>query len=207
MACNARLCSRVVKAFFTRWSPRSDPAMESREQYLYSRRIPRNMPRHHSGQMTLSEDSTLVVSAVVCIALLFTVLVQERHPKVADLTDEARQAGGHLILNADRRVQIRSGQSTSVDPAFTVISPQDVPSSPRKAPASASTPVVANASSRFLAHRQDSTRMIRPKKPNARYKSSAGITSAEVKMRLIALWHQSLVRRMGLDPQRVSGMH
>jgi hypothetical protein len=125
----------------------------------------------------------LVVSAVICIALLFTVLVQGRHPKVADLTDEA-----------DRRVPIRSGQSTSIDPAFTVISPQDFPSSPREAPASASTPVVANASSRFLAHRQDSTRMIRPKKPNVRYRSSAGMTSAEVKMRLIALWHQSLVQ-------------
>ena len=126
---------------------------------------------------------------------MFTVLVQERHPRVAELTDEAGQArGGHLILNAARRVQIRSGQSTSVDPAFTVISPQDTPSSPMEVAASASIPAVANASSRFSAHRQDSTRMIRPKKPSVRYRSSAGITSAEVKMRLIALWHQSLVR-------------
>jgi hypothetical protein len=39
-----------------------------------------------------------------------------------------------------------------------------------------------------------STRVIRLKKPNVRYRSSAGLTSAEVKMRLIALWHQSLVR-------------
>jgi PEGA domain len=158
--------------------------------------------------------ATLVVSAVVCVALLFAVLVQERHPKTADLTDEARQAGGNLILDADRRdtpfevvglnkkrftgvtpaklhqsdpgpytvhlqpegssdyeqtVQIRSGQSTSVDHALTV-------------------------SARFSAHRQDSTRMIRLKKPNVRSRSSAWITSAEVKMRLIALWHQSLVR-------------
>jgi hypothetical protein len=138
--------------------------------------------------------ATLVLSAVVCIALLFTVLVQERHPKVAELTDEAGQGRGHLIFNADGRVQIRSGQSTSVDPAFTVISPQDTPSSPMEAAASASTPAVANASARFWAHRQDSTRMIRPKKPGVRYRSSAGITSAEAKMRLIALWHQSLVR-------------
>src|SRR5271166_2124860 len=75
-----------------------------------------------------------------------------------------------------------------------------------EAAGSASTPVVAsnpeinqtqaqaNASSCFPAHRQDSTRVIRLKKPNVRYRSSAGLTSAEVKMRLIALWHQSLLR-------------
>jgi hypothetical protein len=106
----------------------------------------------------------------------------------------------------EQTVQIRSGQSTSVDQGFTVLSPQEIPSPPMDAAASASTPVVASnpeinqthaqadASSCFPAHRQDSTRVIRLKKPNVRYMSSAGLTSAEVKMRLIALWHQSLVR-------------
>jgi hypothetical protein len=106
----------------------------------------------------------------------------------------------------EQTVQIRSGQSTSVDHGFTVLSPQGIPSPPMEAAASASTPVVASkpeinqtqaqadASSCFPAHRQDSTRVIRLKKPNVRYRSSAGLTSAEVKMRLIALWHQSLAR-------------
>jgi hypothetical protein len=195
--------------------------------------------------------ATLVVGAVVCVALVFMVLLQERHPKAADLGDKTRQAGGDLILDTDpydipfevvglnkkrftgvtpakldqlnpgpytvhlqpegspeheQTVQIRSGQSTSVDHAFTVISPQELPSAPTEAAASASTPIVAsnpeikhpdtqpNAISWSLAHRQDSTRVIRLKKPNVRYTSSAGLTSAEVKMRLIALWHQSLVR-------------
>ena len=97
-------------------------------------------------------------------------------------------------------------QSASDDHGFTVLSPQEIPSPPMEATTSASTPVVAsnpeinqtqaqaNASSCFPAHRQDSRRVIRLKKPNVRYRSSAGLTSAEVKMRLIALWHQSLMR-------------
>jgi hypothetical protein len=104
------------------------------------------------------------------------------------------------------QTQMRSGQSTSVDHGFIVLSPQEIPSPPMEAAASASTPVVAsnpeinqthaqaNASSCFPAHRQDSTRVIRLKKRDVRYRSSAGLTSVEVKMRLIALWHQSLVR-------------
>jgi hypothetical protein len=194
--------------------------------------------------------ATLAVGAVVCVALVFIVLFQERHPKAADLTEEARQAGRDLILDTDppdtpfevvglnkkkltgvtpsklhqlnpgpysvhvrpegspeyeQTVQIHSGQSSSVDHGFTVLSPQEIPSPPMEAAASASIPVVAsnpeinqthaqaNTSSCFPAHRQDSTRVVRLKKPNVRYRSSAGLTSAEVKMRLIALWHQSLV--------------
>jgi hypothetical protein len=102
--------------------------------------------------------------------------------------------------------QIRSGQSISVGHAFAVISPQELPFAPMEAAASASTPVVAsnpeinhtkaqpNASSWSSTHRQYSTRVIQLKKPKVRYRSSAGLTSAEVKMRLLALWHQSLVR-------------
>ena len=194
--------------------------------------------------------ATLAVGAVVCVALVFIVLFQERHPKAADLTEETRQAGGDLIPDTDppdtpfevvglnkkkltgvtpsklhqlnpgpysvhvrpegspeyeQTVQIHSGQSSSVDHGFTVLSPQEIPSPPMEAAASASIPVVAsnpeinqthaqaNTSSCFPAHRQDSTRVVQLKKPNVRYRSSAGLTSAEVKMRLISLWHQSLV--------------
>jgi hypothetical protein len=179
------------------------------------------------------------------------VLFQERHPKAADLMDEASQAGGDLILDTDphdtpfeiaglnkkrftgvtpaklhqlnpgqysihlqpegspeyeQTVQIRSGQSTSVGHAFTVISPQELPFAPVEAAASASSPVVAsspeinhtkaqaNASSWSSTHRRYYTRVIQLKKPKVTYRSSAGLTSAEVKMRLLALWHQSLVR-------------
>ena len=91
-------------------------------------------------------------------------------------------------------------------------SPQKIPSRPMEVATSASTPVVASnpeinqthapANASFPANRQDSTRVIRLKKPNVRYRSSAGLTSAEVKMRLIALWHQSLVRSKNLGAGR-----
>ena len=131
----------------------------------------------------------LVVGVVVLAVLVLAALVQERHPKAVDLTEEARQTGGDLILDTDppdtpfevvglnkkkfagvtpaqlnqsnpgsyrvhlrpegsseyeQTVQIRSGQSTSVDHGFTVLSPQEIPSPPMEAAASASTPVVTS---------------------------------------------------------------
>jgi hypothetical protein len=42
--------------------------------------------------------AALVVSAVVSTALLFAVLFQDRQPKSADLTEEARETGGTSCL-------------------------------------------------------------------------------------------------------------
>src|SRR5580704_17911670 len=173
MACKARRSSSLVKAFFTSWSLHFDPTPESREHY----------------------------------------------PKAADLTEEARQTGGDLLLNANPAAlsevvgsnekstgEITAGQATSVDHGFTVISPQEN-SSPRmettassQTPADALTPEVnhpdvqANASSSSPAHWQDPAREIRPKIHVLRSRSSVRPRFVDVKMRLIALWHQSLVR-------------
>jgi hypothetical protein len=43
----------------------------------------------------------LVVGVVVLAVLVLAALVQERHPKAVDLTEEARQTGGDLILDTD----------------------------------------------------------------------------------------------------------
>jgi hypothetical protein len=132
--------------------------------------------------------ATLVVGAVVSAALMLAVLVQDRHPKAADLTEKAEQAGGDLLLNAN------------------VITPQEIPSPPMEAAASTLTPVVAsnpemnhtkalaNANTWFPADRRHSMRVIRPKIPNVKYRSSLGLIFVDVKMRLIALWHKTLVR-------------
>ena len=164
--------------------------------------------------------ATLVVGAVVFAALVLAVLVQERHPKAADLTEEARQAEGDLLLNANPATRftvvdlngksstgkMTSGQATSVDHAFTEISPQENPSSQMEAAASTPTPVLAftpeinrhdvqaNAGSWTAAHRQDSGRVMGLKVPRARFRSSVRLRFVDVKMRLIALWHQSLAR-------------
>jgi hypothetical protein len=164
--------------------------------------------------------ATLVVGAVVSAALMLAALVQERHPKAADLTEEARQAEGDLLLNVNPATRFKvvglngksstskmtPGWATSVDHAFTEISPQENPSSQMEAAASTLTPVLAftpeinrhdvQASAGFWtpAHRQDSRRAIGLRVPRTSSRSSVRLRFVDAKMRLIALWHQSLVR-------------
>jgi hypothetical protein len=163
-----------------------------------------------------------VLGAVVFAALVLAVLVQERHPKAADPIEEARQAEGDLLLNANPPTRftvdlygkrsigkMTSGPATSVHHAFTEILPKENLSSQMEAAPSTLTPVLAftpeidrhdlqaNASSWTPAHRQDSGRGIGLKVPRARSRSSERPRFVDVKMRLIALWHQSLARSEG----------
>jgi hypothetical protein len=164
--------------------------------------------------------ATLMVSAMVCAALMLALLVQDRYPKAADLTDKAVQLGGDLLLNANSATLFRvmglnekssngnmtSGEETSVTHAFTRIPPQENPSSQMEAAASTPTPVPAltpeinrqevqpNASSLTPAHRQDSGRVIGLKVQRGRSRSYMPPRYVDVKTRLIALWHQSLMR-------------
>ena len=161
--------------------------------------------------------ATRVLGAMVFAALVFAVLVQEPPPKAVDLTEEARQTGGDLLVNATSLSkvvglngkstdEITSGQGTSVDHGFTAVSPQESffprmeTAASTQIPVDAPTPekdhpdVQANASSWSPAHRQDPGREIRPKIHILRSRSSARLKFVDVKTRLIALWHQSLAR-------------
>src|SRR3984893_6183655 len=164
--------------------------------------------------------ATSMVGTLVFAALMLAFLVQDRHPKTVDFTEKAVQAGGDLLLNANSATlfkgvdlkeqnstgEITSGPASSVDHAFTQISPKENPSSQMEAAVSTPTPVLAftpeindinaqaNASLRSPAHWQDSVRVIRRTIRNVRYRSSVVLRFADVKMRLIALWHQSLAR-------------
>jgi hypothetical protein len=119
--------------------------------------------------------------------------VQERHPMAANLGEEARQTSGELLQNASRAAlsevvgssgkstdEITSGQATSSEDGFT--------------PEINHPEVQANVSTWSPAQRQDSARVIRPKIPNVRHRSSMQSRFVDVKMRLLALWHQSLAR-------------
>jgi hypothetical protein len=154
--------------------------------------------------------ATGVLGAVVFAALVLAVLVQDRHPKAVDLTEEAVQARGDLLLNANFATRftvvglngkrstgkMTSGQASNVGHAFTEISPKEIPSSQMEAAASTPTHITspANASSWSPVHWQDFARLSRPKVPNVGYRSSVRSRFVDVKMRLIALWHRSLVR-------------
>jgi hypothetical protein len=157
---------------------------------------------------------------VVSAALMVAVLIQIRYPRAVDLTEEPVKAGGDLLLNANSATlfknvgskgkkstgEITSGQASGVDHAFAQISPTENPSSQMEAAASTLTPVVAsnpemnhtkalaNANTWFPADRRHSMPVIRPKNPNAKYRSSLGPMFVDVKMRLIALWHKTLMR-------------
>ena len=140
--------------------------------------------------------NTMLLATGLLGTVIFAALVlalQERHPKAADLTKEARQTGGNLLLNANSAElskvvgsngkstgEITFGQATIVDHRFT--------------PEINHPYVQANTTSWSPAHRQVSARLIRPKIPNVRYRSSVRPRIVDVKMRLIALWHQSLMR-------------
>jgi hypothetical protein len=162
--------------------------------------------------------AALVVGAVVSAAFILAVLVQDRHPRAVALTEEAAHARADLLPNANSATlfneaglkgtkstgEITSGQASSVDHAFIEISQKRNPSSQMESAASSPTPVIAftpkinpinakaNASSWSPIHRQDSARMIRPKIRNGRHSSFVRPRFVDAKMRLIALWHQSL---------------
>jgi hypothetical protein len=58
----------------------------------------------HKVVRRLNRDTTWLATALLG-SVIFAALVlalQERHPKAADLTKEARQTGGNLLLNANR---------------------------------------------------------------------------------------------------------
>jgi hypothetical protein len=128
-----------------------------------------------------------VVFAAVMVAL------QEHHAKAEDLTKEARQTAGDLLLNTNPAAisdivgsnekstsEITSAQATSVDRGLT---------SEIKHP-----DTQANATSWSPAQQPDSARVIRSKSPKVRYRTFVPHRILDVKMRLIALWHQSLAQ-------------
>jgi hypothetical protein len=128
-----------------------------------------------------------VIFAAVMVAL------QERHAKADDLTKEERQTTGDPLVNTNPAAisdivgsnekstsEITSAQATSVDRGLT---------SEIKHP-----DTQANATSWSPAQQPDSARVIRSKSPKVRYRTFVRHRICDVKMRLIALWHQSLAQ-------------
>jgi hypothetical protein len=129
--------------------------------------------------------ATGLLGTVIFAALVLA--VQERYPRAAYQAAGTRLAADELFLNADPDAlsakstgDIASGQATNADRGF--------------AAETNSSNVEANAGSRSPVPQQDPARVIQPKVSNPRYRSSMRTRLAGVKMRLIALWHQSLAR-------------
>jgi hypothetical protein len=145
--------------------------------------------------------ATRVLGALVFAILVLGVLIQERDPKSADLRGQEARTTDGTLLNAPAMLskvegsngnsfirEITSRQATTSDQGFTALSTQE-----NASPQINHSNVQGNESPRPLVHGQDSPRVIRPK-IHIRHRSSVRFRFVDVKMRLIALWHQSLVR-------------
>jgi hypothetical protein len=171
-----------------------------------------------------SRDTEWLVAGLLGVlffaALAFAVLVPERHPTTADLPNEASQAKSGSPLNADAAtlfsiVDLNAKRSTSETISGTTRVDHGL-SEAKVAAASSSLPILvwgaeigsettrataqANGSKWSPTYRQDSARVIRAKIPPERDRSSGRLKAVDVKARLIALWHQSLLRSE--KPQR-----
>jgi hypothetical protein len=103
--------------------------------------------------------------------------------------------GSAIAKSSNSNGKLTPGPESSVEHASTETSLREIPSS-RMEPA-ASTPTSVLAAPPAInrnAHRQYSPRVREPKTRNLRNRSSREFDSADVKRRLIELWHQSLAR-------------
>jgi hypothetical protein len=160
-----------------------------------------------------------LLSVVVFTALALATLVPERYSKTADLTKQTSQAQSGSLLNADFATllsggnlsrerstsQVTSGAAANVDQGFAEFSSDEnlarmeAVAAPTPAPVLMLSPEMnrllaqTNGSRVSPAHRPGFARMIRTKIPQERYRLSRRLRDVDVKMRLIALWRQSLM--------------
>lgn len=194
------------------------PALQTREYSLALLGTEDVMKRFNRDTRRLA---TRVLGAVVFAVLVLAGLVQERHPKAADLEEESGQAKGEVFLNPNpvplSKIVDLNGrnsnsetaleQATSVGPGSDQILRQENLSPSMETATSTQIPVLmltpekndpdvrAHAIPWSPARWRDITHVIRPKIANARYRPLVRLRPVNVKQRLIALWHQILGRR------------
>jgi hypothetical protein len=163
--------------------------------------------------------NTMLLAAGLLGTLIFAALVlalQEPYQKGANQLKEDVQASGDALVNANpstlskavglnpesSMAEINSEHGNSVDNPFAPLPPQENRAPTMETPDSTITTVLApapdinqsNAGSWSSVHRKDFASVIRSKFHNIRHGSSLRFRYAGVKMRLLALWHQSLAR-------------
>jgi hypothetical protein len=147
-----------------------------------------------------------VLSFLVCAVLAFAVLVQERKPKADDLRAvNANSSEGPAVKGLNGKSsgdKTTSGQASSVNQASTEISPK----SPQME-AALSTPTTVLGFTPEINHIKaglktfswtpvvrQTARVVGQKFRTVNNRSSFGVGAADVKRRLIELWHKSLAQ-------------
>jgi hypothetical protein len=169
--------------------------MELQEPRLQTPERPVPLAGIYKAIKRFNRNTTWVATGLLAPVIFAAVMLalQERHAKADNLTEEARQTTGDPLLNANPAAisdivgsnemstgEITSGQATSVDRGLT--------------PEIKHPDTQANTTSWSPAQEPDSARVIRSKIPNVRFRSSERHRIIDVKMRLIALWRESLQR-------------
>jgi hypothetical protein len=146
-----------------------------------------------------------VLSVLVCAVFLLAVLVQERKPKAGDLRMVNANFFNAFKVNGLKGKssgdKTTSGQASRLDQARTEISPEENSSPQMEAAVSTSTPVLGFAPEKarlntfsWMPVIRQTARVIGPKIRNVNSRSFVGFGTANVKRRLIELWHKSLAQ-------------
>jgi hypothetical protein len=142
-----------------------------------------------------NRNTTRVAMGLLAAAIFAALMVafQERHLKADDFKEEPRQTSVDILPNTNPATlsdvgplseqsigEIASRQARKVDCGLT--------------PAMSPLAVDSNATSPSATPQPDSARVVRSKISNVKHRTSVRPRVVNVKMRLIALWHQSLAR-------------
>jgi hypothetical protein len=164
-----------------------------------------------------NRDTEWLAAGLLCVVffavLAFAVLVPERHPTTADLSKEFDQAKSDSPPTADAVTLFRTvgagrftnqatlGTTTHVDSGFPEAKTAAASNSlailvwgAEIGPETSRTVGQKNGINRSPESEEDSARVIRAKIAQNGYRSPGRLKAVDVKMRLIALWRQSLLR-------------
>ena len=130
--------------------------------------------------------ATGLLGTVVFAALVLAVQLQEHHPESVVLPEERVQTG---VVQALTKIAPQENSSSQMGAVTSTPAPV-----PALTPETNRHDVPANAGSWTLSHRRAPGRLIEPMVPRARSTSSIRTRIVDVKRRLIALWHKSLLR-------------
>jgi len=136
--------------------------------------------------------ATGLVGTILFAAIVLA--VQEHQPNAKPAESEPAPMAGVIAASSRPNGELTPMQDSSVDRALVETSLQEKVSSSRNDSAVPASGLAFSPEGRHHEHRQDSTRLRGSRTAKERNRSSVAFSTAEVKRRLIELWHQSLAK-------------
>jgi hypothetical protein len=136
--------------------------------------------------------ATGLVGTVVFAAIVLA--VQEHHPNAKPAYSDPAPLAGVIASSSSPNGELTPRQDSGVDRALVETPLEEKVSSSRNDSAVPASDLAFRLEGRPHEHRQVSTRLRGSRTPSERNRSSVAFSTAEVKRRLIELWHQSLAK-------------